>query len=218
MFELLTPGYEALHTTMTFPPLARYNHMLRMRNVIGVMQQHQVEGLLDIGCGDGRFIRRSLKHGVQGPVMGIDTWGERLELAQASFSGRLDASRVRLIEGSMTDIEAAVPDVSALKSTGAVVLLETIEHVPLDLTPRVMSGVLGHVAPKIAIVTTPDATVPLTPEKMLARGHNFEWTIPEFEEWAHGIVEQNPDYSVSIEQITGSTFVRNTQMAVFARL
>lgn len=100
---------------------------------------------------------------------------------------------------------------------GAVVLLETIEHVPKNAVKRIEAGVFDHIAPDLVAVTTPDATKRLNQEQLAARGHHFEWNIPEFQEWALDVTSRYPEYSVNIKQLTGPTFVRNTQIAVFTR-
>lgn len=214
---VLETGYEALHTTMSFPPVARYNHMLRMRAVALRLRGHEIGPVMDMGCGDGRFIMDCLKKGLNGPFYGIDNWGERLRIGQDKFDEKGFADRVKFIDGSMTDVSSAMPNVDDFKKSGAVVLLETIEHVPLSEVPNITDGVFGYVNPKLIVITTPDATKRLRDEQLEARGHHFEWDIPEFRDWAESVAAQYPEYNLAIDQLTGPTFYRNTQIATFVR-
>lgn len=218
MFFMSTPISElpALHTTGTFPELAVYNHGLRMDAVIAALANNGIRHMVDLGCGDGALLKRVGTSGLQlATYLGIDTWKDRVNAAR--LSANLPSGDVELWEGSMTDLESVIENPKTFRQLGAVVLLETIEHVPRHEVSRIESGVFGHIAPNLVVVTTPDATKRLNNEQLAARGHFFEWDIPEFQEWALGITGQYPDYSVDIEQLTGPTFIRNTQVAVFNR-
>lgn len=207
----------ALHTTGTFPELAKHNHGLRMDAVIAALTCNGIQRVIDLGCGDGALrnkITASNLH-LDGYV-GIDNWPDRLDRAQ-SDSDTLDANTT-FLDGSMTDLKNLIKDPKPFRHLGAVVLLETIEHVPGDDVSLIESGVFGYISPDIAVVTTPDATERLNDEQLEARGHFFEWDVPEFEEWAAGVTSQYPEYSVKIDQLSGPTFVRNTQIAVFSRV
>lgn len=206
----------ALHTTGTFPELAVYNHNLRMESVVAALSSNGIRRVIDLGCGDGAFTKKILNSDVNLDLyVGIDSWLDRLDAAQTD--SELVDDRLTFIEGSMTELETAIRNPEPFRPLGAVVLLETIEHVPRDEVGAIEKGVFKHISPKLVVITTPDATARLNKEQLRARGHYFEWDVSEFHEWAKSIVDEYPEYSVNIEQLTGPTFVRNTQVAVFKR-
>jgi hypothetical protein len=207
----------ALHTTGTFPELAIYNHSLRIDAVLGALTLNKISNILDLGCGDGALIRKICASGYPlNKYIGIDSWQDRLDSAQTDLE--TEHNVISFLDGSMTDVEGILDDPKPFQHLGAVVMLESIEHVPRTEVGRIESGVFGYVAPSLVVVTTPDATKRLSQEKLDARGHYFEWDIPEFEEWAIGVTESYPDYSVDISQLTGPSFVRNTQIATFSQI
>ncbi len=96
----------------------------------------------------------------------------------------------------------------------AAVMIETIEHVAMSRLPEIERKTIGVIQPSMVVVTTPDATKRLTSEKMLQRGHLFEWDIPEFVDWTSGVCRAYP-YTPEVMQLNGPTFVRGTQIALF---
>lgn len=214
--SLSVPELPALHTTGTFPELAIHNHGLRMDAVIAALSCAGIRRVIDIGCGDGALAKKISNSGLLlDAYIGIDTWQDRLDSARTDAS-TLDMS-VEFMEGSMTDLERVIVNPELFRAFGAVVLLETIEHIPRGEVPQMEVGVFDYISPQIVAVTTPDATKRLNEEQLQARGHHFEWDIPEFHNWAVNVTDRYPDYSVNIHQLTGPTFIRNTQIAVFSR-
>jgi 2-polyprenyl-3-methyl-5-hydroxy-6-metoxy-1,4-benzoquinol methylase len=213
-----TPIHElpALYTTGTFPDLAVHNHGLRMEAVINALASNDTRHMIDLGCGDGALVKRIAQSSLQlKTYIGVDTWHDRLEAAGSGLSP--DDTHVEFREGSMTDLHNLLHNPAPYRKLGAVVLLETIEHVPRDQVQHIESGVFGHVSPDLVVVTTPDATKRLNTDQLSARGHHFEWDIAEFQEWATDVTERYEDYSFKIAQLSGPTFVRNTQIATFKK-
>ncbi len=206
----------ALHTTGTFPELAVYNHGLRMDAVINALTVNGIQSVIDLGCGDGALVKRIISNDLRFErYLGIDSWQERIDTAESDLASAEDW--LTFIEGSMTGLETVVDKPGLFRHLGAVVMLETIEHVPRHEVSLIEDGVFNHITPDLVIVSTPDATKRLNEEQLAARGHYFEWDVPEFQDWALNITSRYQDYSVDIEQLTGPTFVRNTQIAVFNR-
>lgn len=205
----------ALHTTGSFPPLALQNHELRMTEVIKRLLNHGSRSVIDLGSGEGALLRRIINSTVElDSYLGIEPWTDRVERAKTAELPR--AFPIDFIEGSMTKLPSLIKNVTEYTSFGAVILLETIEHVPLTEVEKIEEGVFGHITPPLVVVTTPDATSRLTEAQLKDRGHHFEWDIKEFSGWASAIERLYP-YSATIKQLTGPTFVRNTQIATFTR-
>lgn len=206
----------ALHTTGTFPELALHNHELRMDAVVTTLVENDVRNVIDLGCGDGALLKKIAYSGLNlDTYLGVDTRQDRLEIAQSDA----DPSDVEIafLEGSMTELAKVLTEPEDYRHLGAIVMIEAIEHVPIESVGDIESGVFGHVSPDLVVVTTPDATKRLNDEQLKARGHHFELDIPEFQEWAANVTDQYTDYSVDIQQLGGPTFVRNTQIAAFNR-
>ena len=206
----------ALHTTGTFPELAVYNHGLRMDAVIDALTVNGIQSVIDLGCGDGALAKKIISSGLKlESYLGIDSWKERISTAQSDLENSTDWLTFR--EGSMTSLETAIDNPRAFRELGAVVLLETIEHVPRNEVELIEAGVFEYIKPQVAVVTTPDATKRLNDEQLKARGHYFEWDIAEFKNWADTVIHKYPAYSVKVDQLSGPSFVRNSQVAVFKR-
>lgn len=206
----------ALHTTGSFPELAVKNHQLRMKAVIEILRLQGIKSLIDLGCGDGALAREIADCGLElDNYLGLDPWKSRVESAKEDEV--LRGKGFQFTEGSMTDIQSSVPKPLYFRDHGAIILLETIEHVQIEEVPLVQEGVFGYVSPDLVVVTTPDATNRLNEDQLKARGHNFEWDIAELQQWSEDTVSQFPDYSFEITQLGGPSFVRNTQIATFSK-
>lgn len=208
-----TETLPALYTTGTFPPLAVHNHRIRMEAVLGKLTANDIKSIVDIGCGDGAFLDLLLDRGFDGPILGVDTSQDRLDILEEKHASRVAKGLLKLVCGSMTSLEDVIEKPE--RSDGlAVIMIESIEHTPVDTLPQVANGVFGHIQPALAVITTPDATHRLSQEKLDARGHEFEWDPDELAFWAVTTACRY-GYRAEAEQITGPTFVRNTQIATF---
>ncbi len=177
--------------------------------------------VLDLGCGEGRLLKRLLAEREFEEIVGVDVAAVALEHAAQRL--RLDTlspqrrDRIRLIQGSLVyrDERFVGFDVA--------LLIEVIEH--LD-PPRLMAleaVVLQHARPRRLVVTTPNreynsAWPSLPAGRFRHRDHRFEWTRAEFAAWASGVAERNR-YAVTFRGVGPEDPDRGcpTQMAVFDR-
>jgi ubiquinone/menaquinone biosynthesis C-methylase UbiE len=201
---------EALETTGTFPPLAVENHRIRMERVRQLLLQEGVSSFLDIGCGDGAFIARMQAEPSIAKITGLDDNDERLGKAKQRLSSLKGFGKVALQNVCMLGID------DEYAGHDAAVLIETIEHIPPDLVPKLEERLFNKVEPRVVIVTTPDATNRLTEEKMQQRGHLFEWNVPEFEQWVESVTDAYPYYG-EVSYLNGPSFIRGTQIAIFRK-
>ncbi len=99
--------------------------------------------LLDVGCGDGRFGRFSLEHGLIGRYTGVDFSADMLEAAR------------RLTEkGRFLQRDMSQPDfLAGLGSYELVSCLAAMQHIPGRANRiRVLKEMAGHLAPNGRIV------------------------------------------------------------------
>ncbi len=172
--------------------------------------------VLDMGCGEGRLIRRLLQE-PEIKVTGVDVspWvlvkAKRvLKVAKVPDDRR---ARMDLIQGSLVYRD------DRFKGFDAACLVEVIEHIDLSRLPHLERVVFKYAHPKTVVVTTPNVEYNVHFEEMEGlrhRDHRFEWTRKEFKEWASRVAGEF-GYNVSFKEVgefheeTGSP----SQMAVF---
>lgn len=184
--------------------------------------------LVDFGCAEfGLFvyIKRliSLKEIL---FVDVDEWTlvehkYRLYPLTAEFlNKRSSPLKVVVYAGSVTD-----PD-NCLQNTDVVTAIELIEHLYPETLIAFPYNIFGCIAPKIAIITTPNADFnelfSLDPNRFRHYDHKFEWTRRQFEDWVNNIVSRYPNYNVTFYGIgdgpEGTEHLgKCSQMAVFIR-
>jgi 2-polyprenyl-3-methyl-5-hydroxy-6-metoxy-1,4-benzoquinol methylase len=201
---------EALLTTRTFPERAARNHETRLRTVRDILLGNGVNSVLDLGCGDGKFMELLLGEPSIDRVLGIDNNVERLAVARMKLDSMFGVHKAELAHGSFLDLGEVE------SGFDAAVMIEAIEHIAQEEVSLVERELFEKVQPKLVVITTPNATIRITPEQLAERGHLFEWDIPEFESWASDVASRFP-YQSEIVQLNSPSFVRGTQMAIFKR-
>ncbi len=195
-------------------------HTQRLNLVAARLKDLGAKTVLDLGCGEGKLLRRLLADRVFERIAGMDVSHRPLETASARL--HLDRmtdrqrSRIQLMQGSLLYRD------KRLRGFDAAALVEVIEH--LD-RPRMiaMERVLFEFArPHHVLITTPNreynALFPtLPPGKLRHADHRFEWTRAEFAEWATATAARF-GYQVSL-QLVGPVDAQHgapSQMAVFS--
>jgi 3' terminal RNA ribose 2'-O-methyltransferase Hen1 len=212
-----TPGQsreEALEAPMRL-------HDLRLDTVAATLVESGASVIADLGCGEGKLLRRLLPEkrlrkliGLDASARCLDRAAERLKLGQANG---IAEERVTLLHGALTYRDERWHEAEAAA------LVEVIEHLDPDRLPQLAEVVFGAARPKTVVVTTPNAEYnALFPG--LAAGtfrhpdHRFEWTRAEFQAWASAVADRY-GYGVrhagigEAHEELGSV----TQMAVFTR-
>lgn len=106
---------------------------------------------------------------------------------------------VNVWQGSVTDPNPNFTNIDA------VVAIELIEHVFTDVLEAIPNAIFNEIAPKIAIITTPNAEFNklfnMKPGEFRHPDHKFEFTREQFNDYCDNIVRNYPNYYVQIEGI-----------------
>ena len=151
------------------------------------------ERVIDLGCGEGKLIRRLIKDFQFRKIVGMDVAIRSLEIASQRL--RLDelpsfqSERVKLIHGSLMYRDSRLSDFDAAA------LVEVIEHLDPPRLSALERVVFRHARPGTVVITTPNAEYnvmwpDLPAGKLRHSDHRFEWTRAEFESWAQTICER----------------------------
>jgi 3' terminal RNA ribose 2'-O-methyltransferase Hen1 len=184
----------APETADATPPRATLAHQ-RRDSVLAVLRDTVLAGsaparVADLGCGEGRLVAMLLREPSVARVLGVDVSHRALERTAQRL--RLDTmpdrlrDRVDLLQSSLTYADAR------LAGLDAAVLMEVIEHVDPPRLGALEQTVFGAARPGTVVVTTPNAEhnvrfPDLRPGAMRHPDHRFEWTRPQFRDWAAGV-------------------------------
>jgi 3' terminal RNA ribose 2'-O-methyltransferase Hen1 len=193
----------------------------RLDAVFAALKAAGAARLLDLGCGEGKLLRRLLADPQFTEIVGQDVAARALDVAESRL--KLDRlapaqrARIKLLHGSLMYRDAR------LAGFDAAAVMEVIEHLdPPRL--RAFERVLFEAArPGTVVLTTPNAEYnvkwPSLPAGQFRhQDHRFEWTRQEFQQWARDVAERH-DYRVEFHSIGDEDAIVGspTQMAVFAR-
>lgn len=196
-------------------------HDLRLDTVASVLVASGATVIADLGCGEGKLLRRLLREkglkkliGLDASAHSLERAAERLKLGQ---SGGASQDKVTLLHGALTYRDERWHDAQA------VALVEVIEHLDPDRLPQLTEVVFGAARPSTVVITTPNAEYNVLFPGLAAGtfrhpDHRFEWTRAEFEHWTSAIAERH-GYEVQHAGIGEPhvDFGSVTQMAVFTR-
>jgi 3' terminal RNA ribose 2'-O-methyltransferase Hen1 len=190
----------------------------RLRAVHEALKATGARRVLDLGCGEGKLLRRLAEDSQFAKVVGMDVSTRALAIAEERLRRTRhfdEPSRVKLLHGSLVYRDAR------LAGFDAACAVEVIEH--LD-PPRLTSFervVFEFARPAAVVLTTPNVEYNLNfpglpAGKFRHRDHRFEWTREQFQGWAEAAADRH-GYTVAYSGIgeedpaVGSP----TQMAVF---
>ncbi|HEX9358638.1 MAG TPA: 3' terminal RNA ribose 2'-O-methyltransferase Hen1 [Streptosporangiaceae bacterium] len=175
----------------------------------------------DLGCGEGSLVALLLREPAVARVLGVDVSHRALERTAQRL--HLDTmperqrDRVDLLQSSLTYADAR------LGGLDAAVLMEVVEHVDPPRLGALEQTVFGSARPGTVVVTTPNAEhnvrfTDLRPGAFRHPDHRFEWTRPQFRDWA-GRVAGRHGYQVRFLPVGPDDpgVGPPTQMAVFTR-
>jgi 3' terminal RNA ribose 2'-O-methyltransferase Hen1 len=209
--EEVTPGLN-LHEQRHRAALAALRLPLRS----GLVQR-----VLDLGCGEGKFLQILLGERQFNEIAGVDISSAMLKYAarRLHYDRLTEAQRERfkLWHGSLLYRD------KRLEGFDAAALIEVIEHVPPERLDLLQRNLFASMRPRRIVITTPNREFNVHFSGMKAgqlrhRDHRFEWTRAEFESWCREAAAQF-GYGVKFAGIgpemtaTGAL----TQMAVFEK-
>lgn len=177
--------------------------------------------VLDLGCGEGRLLRRLLAERQFDEVVGMDVSLRALEIAENRL--HLDRmppkqrERIRLLHGSLVYRDRR------LEGFDAAAVVEVIEHLDPPRLAAFERAVFAHARPASVVITTPNAEYnamwPALPAgRFRHRDHRFEWTRAEFADWANTVAARH-GYATTFHGIGPADEAHGapTQMAVLKK-
>ena len=194
---------------------------LRLDAVEEALLRRDPRRVIDLGCGEGKLLRRLLGVKALDEVVGMDVSHRSLEIASRRL--KLDRlpdrvrEKVRLFHGSLTYRD------ERLGGFDAAAVVEVIEHIDAGRLPFFERVLFEFARPSVVVLTTPNAEHNVRFEGLAAgafrhRDHRFEWTRSEFQAWGRGVAEAH-GYEVAFEPIgeDDPEVGPPTQMGVFTR-
>jgi 3' terminal RNA ribose 2'-O-methyltransferase Hen1 len=193
----------------------------RMATVLGALRASGATSVVDLGCGEGRLLRRLLDDRQFTRIVGMDVSYRTLEMAADRL--RLDRmppvqrARIALLHGSLMYRDRRLAGFDAAS------VVEVIEHLDPPRLAAFERVAFEFARPQTVVLTTPNAEYngqwPSLPAGTFRhRDHRFEWTREQFQAWATGVADRF-GYAVRfapvgpVDDAVGSP----TQMGIFTR-
>ena len=194
---------------------------IRMETVSRVLKDSGAVRVLDLGCGEGRLLRELRRIGQFKEIVGLDASIRALEIAARRL--RLEQlpprqrERVRLLHGALTYRD------DRLAGYDAAAVVEVIEHLDPARLAAFERALFQFARPGTVVVTTPNREYnvnfrTLHEGAFRHKDHRFEWTRPEFADWARRVASSH-GYEVAFEPVgeVDPEHGAPTQMGVFRR-
>ena len=196
-------------------------HERRLDAILGVLTDpaRGVASVADLGCGEGKLLRRLIAEPRLERLLGMDVSAPLL--ARTADRLKLDRDdrreRVTLIQGSLTLRN------TRLEGYDAAVLSEVIEHLDPHRLDLVAASVLGCARPRVVVLTTPNRKYNALFDGLAAGAlrhadHRFEWTRDEFAAWTDAVAARHR-YAVERRGVGEEhpEFGPPSQLAIFTR-
>lgn len=192
----------------------------RLAAVVNALRRADAHTVIDLGCGEGKLMKRLFEERVFDRIAGADVSVRSLTIARERL--RLDElpdkqrRKIDLFQASVVYRDAR------FSGFDAAALVEVIEHVDPPRLGALARTVFRHARPRTVIVTTPNAEhnarFGMAKGALRHKDHRFEWTRAEFRAWADRVASEY-GYSVELHPIgeMDESLGAPTQMAVFSR-
>jgi 3' terminal RNA ribose 2'-O-methyltransferase Hen1 len=178
-------------------------HDRRLERVAEVLHASGATRVLDLGCGDGKLLKRLLADRQFTAIVGMDVDSRSLAIARERLNlDRMPAKqreRIQLVHGSLLYRDRR------LAGYDAAAVVEVVEHLDPPRLAAFERAVFEFAAPGLVALTTPNREYnvrwPSLPAgRFRHRDHRFEWTREEFQRWAEGIAGRF-GYSVRFQPV-----------------
>ena len=190
----------------------------RLEAVMSAVREVGARRVVDLGCGEGSYLRALIEDPMVGEVVGVDVSPRVLEYAERrlNLDRRPDRQREKL---TLRQSSVTYRD-DAIAGFDAVLLIEVIEHLEPDRIASLEAGVFGAARPKHVILTTPNreynSRYELADGQWRHPDHRFEWTRAELESWATRVADEH-GYRVAFRTVgdVDPELGAATQLALF---
>lgn len=194
-------------------------HEIRLTMVAEEIVKSGAKRVLDLGCGEGKLLRKLLKNRQFTEIAGMDvSYNELIKAKERLHYDEMppkQKERIKLFQGSLTYRD------KRLEGYDAAAIVEVIEHLDINRLYSFERALFEFAKPKIIILTTPNKEYnimweKLDPDILRHTDHRFEWTRKEFNDWANNMADKY-NYNVDIRPIGEEIEKIGTpsQMAVF---
>jgi 3' terminal RNA ribose 2'-O-methyltransferase Hen1 len=194
---------------------------IRLATVTETLKQSGAKRVLDLGCGEGKLLRKLLAEKQFEEIVGMDVSHRALKIAQERLHhDRLpekQKERLRFFQGSLGYRD------KRLAGYDAAAVVEVIEHLDVSRLAAFERVLFEFASPQTVVVTTPNIEYNVKFENLQAgnfrhKDHRFEWTRDEFQSWATDVAKRF-GYAVVFHPIgpEAEDVGSPTQMAVFTR-
>jgi 3' terminal RNA ribose 2'-O-methyltransferase Hen1 len=191
----------------------------RLAAVAAALRDSGAKRVLDLGCGEGKLIRELLKEKQFEEVVGLDVSIRALETARRRLKPERmpdrQAGRLRLLHGSLMYRD------KRLAGFDAASVVEVVEHLDPPRLSAFERVLFEFARPRTVVLTTPNREYNVTwpalgAGRLRHPDHRFEWTRPEFRDWANATAGRF-GYAVRFVPVgpVDETLGSPTQMAVF---
>ena len=192
----------------------------RLNTVVATLKQLGVKRVVDLGCGEGRLLKKLLPEPTFSEIVGVDVSYRCLEIAREKLNlERLPSpqqQRIKLFQGSLTYRDRR------LEGYEAATVIEVIEHLDLYRLHAFERVLFEFMHPRHIIITTPNIEYNVKFAELRAgtlrhQDHRFEWTRKEFQDWGNKMTIKF-GYTVKFLSIGEEDIHLGapTQMAVFS--
>jgi 2-polyprenyl-3-methyl-5-hydroxy-6-metoxy-1,4-benzoquinol methylase len=130
-----------------------YEYLSYLRFVLARLERVEFDSLLDVGCGEGRFLREVSKRFEGRRLLGVDFSARAVEYARLLNPG------LRFVREDIAD------GVEAKERFDVITLIETLEHVPPGESEAFVKGLRGRVKEGgLLVVSVPSTNIRMSPK------------------------------------------------------
>jgi 3' terminal RNA ribose 2'-O-methyltransferase Hen1 len=191
----------------------------RLATVVALAESMRASSVIDLGCGEGKLIKRLLAVPTIARVTGVDVSHRALEIARERLKlermPKALQDKLALLHGSLIYRDAR------FSGYDLATVVEVVEHLDESRLQSFTRVLFEAAHPRAVVVTTPNREYNVLFEGLPAgrlrhTDHRFEWTRAQFESWAAEQAARH-GYDVRFEPIgdVHESLGPPTQMAVF---